>query len=87
MYTAGFSYDSSMTSNSNRPIELPVAAMYRYAAGFKYRKSDNLTLGAGLSFLWMGDVKVKPAGNAVRGEVSGQYENVNITFLSFYGQW
>jgi long-subunit fatty acid transport protein len=61
--------------------------MYRYGLGFKYRRSDNLTLGAGLSFLWQGDTKVKPSGGAARGQVSGQYDNVNITFLSLYAQW
>ena len=87
MFTAGFSYDSAAVSDSKRPIELPVAAMYRYALGFKYLKSEKVTLGAGLSFLWEGDVDVKLVGNPVRGEVSGQYDNLNITFLSLYVQW
>jgi len=86
-FTAGFSYDSAAASDSKRPIELPLAAMYRYALGFKYRKSERVALGAGLSFLWEGDTRVKPVGNALRGEVSGQYENLSITFLSLYVQW
>jgi hypothetical protein len=61
--------------------------MYRYAAGFRYRKSDDLTLGGGLSFLWMGDLEVKQAGNESEGFVSGQYDNIFLTFLSFYIQW
>jgi long-chain fatty acid transport protein len=88
MFTAGFSYDSSMTTGSNRPIELPLGAMYRYGLGFKYQKSDNLLFGGGLSFLWEGDLKVKQAGTPVSGGVvDGKYENVSITFLSFYVQW
>jgi long-chain fatty acid transport protein len=88
MFTAGFSYDSSMTTGSNRPMELPLGAMYRYGLGFKYQKSDNLTLGGGLSFLWEGDLKVKKAGSPVSGGVvDGKYENVSITLLSFYVQW
>jgi long-chain fatty acid transport protein len=69
MFTAGFSYDSSMTTGSNRPIELPLGAMYRYGLGFKYQKSDNLLFGGGLSFLWEGDLKVKQAGTPVSGGV------------------
>ena len=62
--------------------------MYRYAAGFKYRKSDKVTLGAGLSVLWEGDLKVKQAGSPVSGGVvDGKYENVSITLLSLYVQW
>jgi long-chain fatty acid transport protein len=87
MLTGGFSYDTSMSDDSNRPIDLPLGAMYRYALGFKYQKSADLLLGAGLSFLWQGDLKVKPAGGGLAGQVSGQYNNVSITFLSFYVQW
>jgi long-chain fatty acid transport protein len=87
MLTAGFSYDSSMLTGSTRPIMLPLGAMYRYGLGFKYKKSDDLLLGGGLSFLWEGDLKVKPGGGGAAGQVSGQYDNVNITFLSFYAQW
>ena len=86
MLTAGFSYDSSMSDSDTRPITLPLGAMYRYGLGFKYQKSDDLLLGGGLSFLWEGDLKVKPAGGPQTG-VSGQYDNVSITFLSFYVQW
>ncbi|NIP24429.1 MAG: hypothetical protein GWN81_08495 [Phycisphaerae bacterium] len=87
MLTAGFSYDSSLMDSDTRPINLPLGDMYRYAAGFKYRKSDDLTLGGGLSFLWMGDMDVKQAGNPKEGFVSGQYDDVFLTFLSFYVQW
>ena len=88
MFTAGFSYDSSMADSDTRPITLPLGAMYRYGLGFKYRKSDKVTLGGGLSFLWEGDLKIKQAGSPVSGGVvDGKYENVSITFLSFYVQW
>jgi long-chain fatty acid transport protein len=88
MLTAGFSYDTSMSTGSTRPITLPLGKMYRYGLGFKYRKSDDLTLGGGLSFLWEGDMKVIPSGSPVSGgQVSGEYKNVSITFLSFYVQW
>ena len=67
---------------------LPLGDMYRYGLGFKYQKSDNLTLGAGLTVLWEGDLKVKKAGSDVSGGVvDGKYENVSITLLSFYVQW
>ena len=83
MFTAGFSYNSSMAKGSTRPLELPIGHMYRYGLGVTYRKNDDLTLGAGLSFLWEGDMKTKPAGSSVSGgRVSGEYKNVSITFLS-----
>jgi long-chain fatty acid transport protein len=88
MLTAGFSYDSSMSTGSTRPVELPLGAMYRYGAGFKYRKSDKVTLGGGLSVLYEGELKVKQAGSPVSGGVvDGEYDNAVITFLSLYVQW
>jgi long-chain fatty acid transport protein len=88
MLTGGFSYDSSIATDSNRPMELPLGAMYRYGLGFKYQKSDKVTLGGGLSFLWEGDLKVQSAGTPLSGGVvSGKYQNVSITFLSLYAQW
>ena len=87
MLTAGFSYDSGMANDAKRPIMLPLGAMYRYGLGFKYQKSEDLLLGGGLSFLWEGDLKVKPAGGGVEGQVSGRYKNISITFLSLYVQW
>jgi len=87
MLTVGFSYDSSMMDSDTRPINLPLGDMYRFAGGFKYRMSNGVTLGSGLSFLWMGDLEVKQAGNGIEGFVSGQYDNLFIPFLSFYVQW
>ncbi len=80
--TGGVSYDTSMASGSTRPLVLPLGTMTRYALGFEYKKSEDLTLGGGLSFLWEGNLPTKPTGG-----VSGKYENVSITFLSFYVRW
>jgi long-chain fatty acid transport protein len=85
--TAGFSYDSAMATSSTRAITLPLGEMYRYGVGLKYRKRDDLTLGGGLSLLWEGDLPIKPVENGLSGDVSGEYQNVRITFLSFYAQW
>jgi len=87
MLTGGFSYDSSMMDSDTRPLNLPLGDMYRFAVGFKYQKSKDVTLGSGLSLLWMGDLEVKQTGNAIEGFVSGQYDNLFIPFMSFYIQW
>ncbi len=87
MLTAGFSHDSGMAKQGALSIALPMAEMYRYGLGFRYQKSADLLLGGGLSFLWQGDLKINQTGDPVTGRVSGQYDNVNITFLSFYVQW
>jgi long-chain fatty acid transport protein len=82
LLTAGVSYDTSMTSDRTGLIDLPLATMYRYGAGFKYEAREDLTLGAGLTWLYQGSVPFKETGG-----VAGKYKNVSITFLSFYARW
>ena len=82
-----FSYDTSMPSDGNRPIILPAGHMYRRGAGFEYDKSDDLTIGAGLDFVWVGSVPVNEAGNAIDGNVQGQYHNACFVFASVYAGW
>jgi long-chain fatty acid transport protein len=80
--TAGFSYDSSMMSSRTRPTFIPLGNMYRYAVGLKHQRSDTLTLGVGLTFLWEGNLPIDDSGG-----VSGKYNNVSLSFLSFYASW
>lgn len=87
LLTAGASYDTSMSSDRTRPVMLPLGKMYRYGVGFEYEKRKELTIGAGLDFMWEGNLPVAPAGNALAGEVSGKYENVYFVFASVYGKW
>ena len=87
LLSAGFSYDTSMSSDANRPIILPVGKMYRYGAGVEYDRRDDLTIGAGLDFVWEGNVPVKQSGNAIAGTVQGKYEDAYFVFASVYASW
>ena len=82
MLTTGLAYDTSMMTDAKRPVSIPLGAMTRYAVGFQYEKRKGLTLGGGLSFLWEGNLPLKPGGDA-----SGKYTTVSLTFLSFYARW
>ena len=80
--TAGFSLDTSMSSDRTRPITIPLGTMYRYAVGFKHNVRDDLTVGGGLSWIWEGNLPVKEAGG-----VNGKYSRVSISVLSIYARW
>ena len=80
--TAGFSLDTSMSSDRTRPIVIPLGTLYRYAIGFKHKKREDLTLGGGLTFIWEGNLPIKDTGG-----VSGKYEDVSIWIASFYARW
>ena len=80
MFTGGVAYDSSFSNNNTRPAALPLQTMYRYGAGFVWQKSKKLSINAGLSLVWEGDIKVKPGGNEETGRFSGHYSKVSFTF-------
>lgn len=80
--TTGLAYDTSMMTDATRPVTIPLGAMTRYAVGFQYEKRKGLTLGGGFSFMWQGNLPLKPGGDA-----SGKYTDVSISFLSFYARW
>jgi len=81
--TAGFSYDTSMSTDRTRPIVIPLGNMYRYAIGVKHQKREDLTLGGGLTFIWEGNLPVKDTSAGV----SGKYTNVSIWIASVYARW
>ena len=80
--TAGFSYDTSMSTDRTRPIVIPLGNMYRYAIGVKHQKREDLILGAGLTWIYEGNLSIKDSLG-----VSGKYTNASITVLSFYARW
>mgnify|MGYP001827943997 FL=1 len=81
--TAGFTYNTSMSTDRTRPIVIPLGSMYRYAVGFKHERRDGLTLGGGLTWIWEGNLPVKDAG----GINNGQYNNAWIAIPSLYAKW
>jgi long-chain fatty acid transport protein len=82
MLTGGFSYDTSMATDRTATMDIPLATLYRYAAGVKYKAREDLTLGAGLTWLYEGNLPYQETAGVV-----GKYKNVSITFLSFYARW
>jgi long-chain fatty acid transport protein len=80
--TGGFSVDSSMSTDSTRPIVIPLGTMYRYALGFKHKVRDDLTIGGGFTWIWEGNLPIKEAAG-----VNGKYSRVSISVLSFYARW
>lgn len=84
--TAGFSYDTSMSTSRTRPLAIPLGTLYRYAIGFKQKRREGLTVGGGLTWLYEGNLEIedKPGSGGV---VDGKYSNVSIYFLSLYASW
>jgi len=74
-------------THTTRSIELPIAAMYKYGAGFTYQMRKDLTLGGAAEFLYEGNLPVKDEEFFGVSQVGGKYENVSISIVSVYGKW
>jgi long-chain fatty acid transport protein len=85
-FTGGIAYDSSAVDDNNRTVTVPMGEAWRYALGAQYAFSPTLTLGASYEFIWMGDMSVNQS-NEIKGTVSGEYSQVNISVLALNVNW
>jgi long-chain fatty acid transport protein len=81
--TAGFMFDSSMSSTRTRPIDIPLGSMYRYAVGFKHNVREDLTIGGGFTYIYEGALPIEDSGG-VNGKYGG---TTSISILSVYARW
>jgi len=86
-FTAGVALDTSMSSTRTRPIPIPLGTLYRYAIGFKQKRSEGMTIGGGLTWLYEGNLPIEDAPGSDGGEVNGKYSNVSLYIFSLYATW
>ena len=85
--TAGVALDTSMSSTRTRPLAIPLGTLYRYAIGFKQKRSEGFTIGGGLTWLYEGNLPIEDKPGSEGGLVNGKYSNVSIYIFSLYAQW
>jgi len=80
LWSAGFAFDSSPVSRTNRIAVLPVDRQLRYGTGLQYDVNRNITAGAAWEFLDAGpgpfSTKPRPLGGALQGHYSTNYLNI-----------
>ncbi len=81
LFSAGFAYDSSMVSDSNRSVSAPVGAMYRYGTGAQYRWNEHLTTGVSYELMWEGKLPLTQTRGSGRDVLSGQFTNTSVNFF------
>ena len=85
--SAGFAYDSSAVSNSDRSIALALDRQYRYAVGALYDWRKGITLGAAFEYMNAGSAPVDQQGGPLRGDFKSDFKNDNIYFLALSMNW
>src|SRR5262249_4390442 len=73
LLTAGFAYDTSPVSESNRTVALPLDRQIRYSGGVQWDWSKFTTLGIAYTLISTGDAPVNQDAGPLRGTVVGHY--------------
>jgi long-chain fatty acid transport protein len=87
LLNGGFAYDSSMVSDANRSVALPVGATYKFGMGANWLKSPNVKLGFSYELAYAGDMSISQNRGPLAGQVSGEYKDVMMHFFAFTMNW
>jgi long-chain fatty acid transport protein len=85
--SAGFAYDSSPVTNSDRSIVLPLDRQYRYALGLQYELRKDITLGAAYEYMDAGSAPVNQTGGPLKGDLKGDLKNDTFHILALSMNW
>jgi len=81
-FSGGIAYDSSMVSDADRSIALPVGATWSFGAGAHQQVSKTFDVSYSYELKWAGDLPVDNNRGPLAGRVAGDYKN---TMLNFFG--
>jgi long-chain fatty acid transport protein len=85
--SAGFAYDSSPVTNSNRSIILPLDRQYRYALGLQYDWRKNISFGAAYEYMDAGSAPVNQTGGVLRGDLKGRFKDDAFSIVALNMNW
>jgi len=85
--SAGFAYDSSPVSNSDRSIVLPLDRQYRYALGLQYNWRKNVAFGAAYEYMDAGSAPVNQTAGPLKGDLKGRLKDDAFSFLALNMNW
>jgi long-chain fatty acid transport protein len=85
--SAGFAYDSSPVTNSDRSIVMPLDRQYRYALGLQYDWRKDITLGAAYEYMDAGSAPVNQTGGALKGDLKGDLKDDVFHILALSMNW
>ncbi|MGZ8383627.1 MAG: OmpP1/FadL family transporter [Nitrospira sp.] len=87
LLNGGFAYDSSMVSDANRSIALPVAATYKFGLGANWLMSPRVKLGFSYELTYIGDMAISQNRGPLAGQLNGSFNNTMIHFFALTLNW
>ncbi|MGC2304363.1 OmpP1/FadL family transporter [Candidatus Binatus sp.] len=82
LWSAGFAYDSSTVSKSNRLPTLPIDRQLRYGTGIQYQINSDITAGAAWEFMDAGPAPYTASRGPLAGTLQGHYSTNYLNFVA-----
>lgn len=87
LWSAGFGYDSSSVSETNRSAVLPIDRQLRYATGIEYEINQRMTAGAAWEFADAGPAPLTNNRGPLAGTLQGHYSTNYLNFIALNLNW
>jgi long-chain fatty acid transport protein len=87
LWSAGFAYDSSPVSTTNRVPVLPLDRQLRYGTGIQYEINSNVTAGAAWEFMDAGPGPFTASRGPLAGTLQGHYSTNYLNFVALNVIW
>ncbi|MGC2494041.1 OmpP1/FadL family transporter [Candidatus Binatus sp.] len=87
LWSAGFAYDSSTVSKSNRLPTLPIDRQLRYGTGIQYQINSDITAGAAWEFMDAGPAPYAARRGPLAGTLQGHYSTNYLNFVALNIIW
>jgi len=87
LWSAGFAFDSSPVSRTNRSAVLPIDRQLRYGTGIQYEVNHNVTAGVAWEFLDAGPGPFSTNPRPLAGALQGHYSTNYLNFLALNVIW
>ena len=87
LFNGGIAYDSSMVSDTDRSIALPVGATWSFGAGARYQVRKDFDVSFSYELKWAGDMPVDNNRGPLAGRVAGDYKNTALNFFAVTFHW
>ena len=86
-WSAGFAYDTSPMSKSERTPALPLDQQFRIGTGIQYALSERITLGAAYEYLNLGEGDIDVDRGPLAGSLQGNYSTNEVHYVNATLAW
>ncbi len=86
-FSFGTAYDSSMFSDADRPVALPIGQAWRFGVGAQYLICKDFEFGMAYTLIWGGDISIDQDRGILSGRVAGDFDNTAFNYVGVTFRW